>query len=113
MEPVKHILPQPLQTSPWRWVCPRYFSRCLICSICCAFPTIAAIRRSKSDFNEIRNASLLVLDDFGTQNATGWAQEKLFQILNYRYINKLPLVVTTNLLLDEIEACIRLRPCGP
>ena len=28
-------------------------------------------------FNEIRNASLLVLDDFGTQNATGWAQEKL------------------------------------
>ncbi len=60
-------------------------------------------------FNEIRNASLLVLDDFGTQNATGWAQEKLFQILNYRYINKLALVVTTNLSLDEIEARIRSR----
>jgi DNA replication protein DnaC len=60
-------------------------------------------------FNEIRNASLLILDDFGTQNATGWAQEKLFQILNYRYINKLPLVVTTNLSLDEIEARIRSR----
>jgi len=60
-------------------------------------------------FNEIRNASLLVLDDFGTQNATGWAQEKLFQILNYRYINKLPLAVTTNLSLDEIEARIRSR----
>ena len=64
-------------------------------------------------FNEIRNASLLVLDDFGTQNATGWAQEKLFQILNYRYINKLPLVVTTNLLLDEIEARIRSRLADP
>lgn len=60
-------------------------------------------------FNEIRNASLLVLDDFGTQNATGWAQEKLFQILNYRYINKLPLVVTTNLSLDEIDARVRSR----
>jgi len=60
-------------------------------------------------FNEIRNASLLVLDDFGTQNATGWAQEKLFQIINYRYINKLALVVTTNLSLDEIEARIRSR----
>jgi len=60
-------------------------------------------------FNEIRNASLLILDDFGTQNATSWAQEKLFQILNYRYINKLPLVVTTNLSLDEIEARIRSR----
>jgi DNA replication protein DnaC len=64
-------------------------------------------------FNEIRNASLLVLDDFGTQNATGWAQEKLFQIINYRYINKLPLVVTTNLSLDEIEARIRSRLADP
>ena len=60
-------------------------------------------------FNEIRNASLLVLDDFGTQNATGWAQEKLFQIVNYRYINKLPLVITTNLELDEVEARFRSR----
>jgi DNA replication protein DnaC len=60
-------------------------------------------------FNEIRNASLLVLDDFGTQNATGWAQEKLFQIINYRYINKLALVITTNLSLDEIDARFRSR----
>jgi DNA replication protein DnaC len=60
-------------------------------------------------FNEIRNATLLVLDDFGTQNATGWAQEKLFQIINYRYINKLALVITTNLGLDEIDARFRSR----
>ncbi len=64
-------------------------------------------------FNEIRNASLLILDDFGTQNATNWAQEKLFQILNYRYINKLPLVVTTNLAIDEIEARVRSRLADP
>lgn len=60
-------------------------------------------------FEEIRNAELLVLDDFGTQNATPWAQEKLFQIMNYRYINKLPAVITTNLMLDEIESRIRSR----
>ncbi|HEY6073165.1 MAG TPA: ATP-binding protein, partial [Anaerolineales bacterium] len=64
-------------------------------------------------FNEIRNASLLVLDDLGTQNATSWAQEKLFQILNYRYINKLPLVVTTNQTLDEIDPRIRSRLSDP
>ena len=64
-------------------------------------------------FNEIRNASLLVLDDFGTQNATPWAQEKLFQIINYRYINKLPLVVTTNLSLEDIDARIRSRLADP
>ncbi len=60
-------------------------------------------------FEEIRNAALLILDDFGTQNATGWAQEKLFQIINYRYVNKLATVITTNLMLDEIEGRIRSR----
>lgn len=64
-------------------------------------------------FDDIRNSSLLVLDDFGTQNATAWAQEKLFQIINYRYINKLPLVVTTNLALDGIEARLRSRLSDP
>ncbi len=64
-------------------------------------------------FEQIRSARLLVLDDFGTQNATGWAQEKLFQIINYRYINKLSTVVTTNLSLDEIEARIRSRLSDP
>ena len=64
-------------------------------------------------FEQIRSAELLVLDDFGTQNATAWAQEKLFQIINYRYINRLPLVVTTNLSLDQIEARIRSRLQDP
>ena len=60
-------------------------------------------------FEEIRSASLLILDDFGTQNATEWAKEKLFQIINFRYINKLPLVITTNLPLKDIDGRIRSR----
>jgi len=60
-------------------------------------------------FEQVRRAPLLILDDFGTQNATSWAQEKLFQIFNYRYINRLPLVVTTNIPLDTIEERIRSR----
>jgi DNA replication protein DnaC len=64
-------------------------------------------------FEEIRNAQLLVLDDFGTQNASAWAQEKLFQIINFRYINKLPTIVTSNLLLDEIDERMRSRLADP
>lgn len=64
-------------------------------------------------FDEVREAGLLVLDDFGTQNASGWAQEKLFQIVNYRYINRLPTIVTSNLLLDEIDERIRSRLADP
>jgi DNA replication protein DnaC len=60
-------------------------------------------------YEHIRKVPLLILDDFGTHNATQWAQEKLFQIINYRYINQLPLVITTNLPLDDIESRIRSR----
>lgn len=53
------------------------------------------------------------MDDFGTENATPWAQEKLFQILNYRYVNELPLLVTTNLALDQMEGRIKSRLQDP
>jgi len=60
-------------------------------------------------FEEIRNIRFLVLDDLGTQNATEWAREKLFQIINYRYIHQLPTVITTNLSLAQIENRVRSR----
>ncbi len=54
-------------------------------------------------FDELRDTPLLILDDLGTQNATTWAEEKLFQILNHRYIARLPTVITTNLALDDLD----------
>jgi DNA replication protein DnaC len=43
---------------------------------------------------EIRTTPLLVLDDLGTQSATPWAQEKLYQIFNHRYNARLPTIIT-------------------
>ena len=60
-------------------------------------------------FEEVRTAPLLILDDLGTQSATPWAQEKLYQILNYRYNAQLPTVITTNRELEEIDARLRSR----
>jgi len=64
-------------------------------------------------FEEIRNVGLLVLDDLGAQNATKWAGEKLFQIIDYRYSRKLPLVVTTNLTFEDLDDRIRSRLQDP
>lgn len=64
-------------------------------------------------FEEIRDIPLLILDDFGTQNATDWAQEKIFQIMNYRYINRLPTVVTSNMMINDFEGRIRSRLQDP
>jgi DNA replication protein DnaC len=64
-------------------------------------------------FEEIRNVGLLVLDDLGSQNATKWASEKLFQIIDHRYARRLPLVVTTNLSLEDLDDRIRSRLQDP
>ncbi|MBI3741632.1 MAG: ATP-binding protein, partial [Chloroflexi bacterium] len=47
-------------------------------------------------FEDTRNATILVLDDLGTENATPWAREKLFQIIDHRYVSRLPTIITTN-----------------
>jgi DNA replication protein DnaC len=65
--------------------------------------------RFSERFEEIRQVPLLIIDDFGTQNATPWAQEKLFQLLDYRYVNLSPTVITTNLRIEEVEGRIRSR----
>ena len=60
-------------------------------------------------FDRIRNAQLLMLDDLGAENASPWAQEKLFQLLNHRYSHRLPTVITTNVDLDTLDPRVRSR----
>lgn len=64
-------------------------------------------------FEQVRTSPLLILDDLGTQSSTAWAQEKLFQLLNYRYIARLSTVITTNQRLDEMDPRIRSRLHDP
>ena len=60
-------------------------------------------------FDAITRAPILILDDFGAEGETQWANEKLYQILNYRTDMALPTVITTNLKLADIEARLRSR----
>ena len=60
-------------------------------------------------FDEIRAAPLLVLDDLGTQSATPWAREKLFQILNHRYAARLATVVTMSTAFKDVDSWLRTR----
>jgi len=64
-------------------------------------------------FEEIKQSPLLILDDFGEQSATPWAREKLYQLVNYRYNARSPMVITTCLSLDEIETRISSRMVDP
>ena len=40
--------------------------------------------------------NLLIIDDLGKENPSEWGLEKLFTIINSRYENNLPVVITTN-----------------
>jgi DNA replication protein DnaC len=44
----------------------------------------------------IKRCDLLVIDELGVQATKEWAAEKIDVIINHRYINRLPLIVTTN-----------------
>jgi DNA replication protein DnaC len=59
-------------------------------------------------FQMVKNTPFLVLDNF---NDTGspWVKEKLFQILDYRYVTRRPTVITTDKVLKDFDSRIRTR----
>jgi len=57
----------------------------------------------------IRRCSLLVLDDLGTEHAKDWAGEKIDRIVDWRYIDRSPLVVTTNAKSEDLAPRVASR----
>lgn len=64
------------------------------------------INRIKESFNKeglseievielYSNVDMLIIDDFGNENLSKWALEKLYKIISNRYDNELPIVITT------------------
>jgi len=60
-------------------------------------------------FEEVRRTPLLILDDLGTESATPWAREKLYQIFDYRYNARLPTVITTATHIEELDPRLATR----
>lgn len=71
---------------------------------------IEYLDRIRSEFNdsaerskhEMKNLPLLVIDDLGKEKQTAWSDQTLFEIINYRYEHRLPVLITTNLSPDEL-----------
>lgn len=54
--------------------------------------------RFETRFALLKEVELLILDDLGAENLSPWAIEKVLQLLNYRYNEELPTVITMNYL---------------
>ena len=53
--------------------------------------------------NSLKNAGLLVLDDLGSENNTAWAKEKIYEIIDSRYRDGKPCIITTNLTREGLK----------
>ena len=59
-----------------------------------------------SYIDSLNQYSLLIIDDLGMERSTEFALEQVFNVVDTRYRSKKPLIVTTNLMLDELK-----NPC--
>lgn len=53
--------------------------------------------------DDLSRAEILVIDDFGIERIKDWIEEKLYHIINSRYINRLITIFTSNLPIDGLE----------
>lgn len=60
---------------------------------------------------QCQKAGLLVLDDVGAEKTTDWARERLFEIIDYRYNDCAPVVITTNSSIGELRQKLGDRIC--
>lgn len=56
----------------------------------------------RNPYQEAREISVLVLDDLGKERVTDWVLERLFALVNYRWEEQKPVLVTSNLSLKEL-----------
>ncbi len=70
---------------------------------------LEAVVGYKARFEYFCNVALLVLDDLGAEKQSDFAIEKLETIVNHRYNEELPLVVTTNKPLGQLSPRIASR----
>ena len=54
--------------------------------------------------DSLNDNSLLILDDLGIERGTEYALEQVYNIIDTRYKSSKPLIITTNLTLDELKA---------
>ena len=47
--------------------------------------------------HRMRSAELVVLDDFGAERGTEYMRERVFSVIDSRYANKRPMIITTNI----------------
>ena len=54
-------------------------------------------------FRQVRDADILILDDFGAEASTAWAEEKLYQLIVHRHDSMSPTVFTSRTAIEMMS----------
>lgn len=76
---------------------------CLMTNFSRVLNTLWGIEEKQAYIDSLNKFDLLVLDDLGTERRSEYAQENVFNVIDARYRAKLPLIITTNLSIEEIK----------
>lgn len=72
-----------------------------------SFPRLLNILQGTSDrqavIDHLQAYNLLVIDDLGAERASAYAEEQVFAVIDARVRSGLPMIITTNLSVDEIK----------
>lgn len=60
------------------------------------FEKLRNFSETNNALGELKKIPLLILDDIGKEKVTDWNREKLYEIINARYEDYLPVVITSN-----------------
>ena len=53
--------------------------------------------------DELINVPFLVIDDFGVQRNTEWESEMLYNLIDSRYAEERPIIITSNFNIDKFK----------
>ena len=74
-----------------------------------SFPTIlnqltGVYPEERVDFiNSLNDYDLLIIDDLGVERSTEFAMEQMFEVIDKRYRSGKPMIITTNLTLEQLR----------
>jgi DNA replication protein DnaC len=59
----------------------------------------------------VRDRDIVLLDDMGTERVTGWVTEQLYRLINHRWTQELPTLITSNYTVEQLAE--RMGENGP
>lgn len=74
---------------------------------------LEAVQHGKENESDIirrlNRAKLVIFDDLGAERSTDYAIERVYNIIDSRYRARLPMILTTNLTIDEMKGEVDIR----